>query len=45
MLVKKVKVPLYRPSRAYRGSRDIALLFHDLGDRRGWVVSTTPRSL
>jgi hypothetical protein len=23
--------------------RDIALLFHDLGTRRGWVVSSTPR--
>jgi hypothetical protein len=24
-------------------SRGIALLFHDLGTRRGWVVSSTPR--
>jgi hypothetical protein len=27
----------------YRGSRGIALLFHDRGTRRGWVVSRTPR--
>ena len=26
-----------------RGSRGIALLFQDLGTRRGWVVSSTPR--
>jgi hypothetical protein len=26
-------------------SRGIALLFLDLGARRGWVVSTTPRPL
>jgi hypothetical protein len=25
------------------GGRGIALLFLDLGDRRGWVVSTMPR--
>jgi hypothetical protein len=25
--------------------RGVALLFLDLGARRGWVVSTTPRSL
>jgi hypothetical protein len=42
---KKVKVTLYRPPRAQRGSRGIALLFHDLGTRRVWVVSTTPRPL
>jgi len=29
----------------HRGSRGIALLFHDLGTRRGWGVSVTPRSL
>jgi hypothetical protein len=28
---------------AQRGSRGIALLILDLGARRGWVVSTTPR--
>jgi len=31
---------------AHRGSRDIALLFLDHGNRRGWAVSVTPsRSL
>jgi hypothetical protein len=30
---------------AQKGGRDIALLFLDLGARRGWVVSTTPRPL
>jgi hypothetical protein len=39
----KVKVILYRPPRAQRGSRGIALLILNLGARRGWVVSTTPR--
>ena len=28
---------------AHRGSRGIALLFHDHGTRRGWGVSVTPR--
>ena len=28
---------------AHRGSRGIALLFHDRGTRRGWVVSSTSR--
>jgi hypothetical protein len=28
---------------AQRRSRGIALLFHDLGTRWGWVVSVTPR--
>ena len=31
---------LYRP--AHRGSRNITLLFLDHGNRRGWVVSSTP---
>ena len=35
---------LYRPS-AHRGSRGIALPFHDHGTRRGWGVSITPRPL
>jgi hypothetical protein len=38
----KVKVPrnnLEGPE----GGRGIALLFPDLGARKGWVVSTTPR--
>ena len=30
---------------AHRGSRGIALSFHDHGTRRGWRVSVTPRSL
>ena len=29
----------------YRGSRGIALPFHDNGTRRGWSVSITPRPL
>ena len=32
--------PFYRPHRLSRG---IALLYHDRGTRRGWVVSSTPR--
>jgi hypothetical protein len=35
----------YRSEQAQRVSRGIALLFRDLGARRGWVVSTTPRPL
>jgi hypothetical protein len=30
---------------AYRVGRGIALLFLNLGARRGWVVSTTPQPL
>jgi hypothetical protein len=30
---------------AHRGSKGIALLFHDHGNRRGWGVSVTPRLL
>ena len=30
---------------AHRGSRGIALLFHDHGTRSGWGVSVTPRPL
>jgi hypothetical protein len=40
----KVKVPRNRPEGPVWG-RGIALLFIDLGTRRGWVVSTTPRPL
>jgi hypothetical protein len=40
----KVKVPRNRPEGPEVG-RGIALLFPDLGARRGWVVSTTPRPL
>ena len=48
-LVKvKVKCTLVQALRlctrrtAHRGSRGIALLFHNLGARRGWGVSVTP---
>ena len=40
---KKVKWSLYRPGVVQRMGRGIALLFHDCGTRRGWVVSSTPR--
>jgi len=39
----KVKWSRYRPGVAQRVDRGIALLFHDRGTRRGWVVSSTPR--
>jgi len=39
---KKVKWSLYMPGVAQRVGRHIALLFHDRGTRRGWVVSSTP---
>ena len=32
----------YRPGVTQRVGRGIALLFHDRGTRRGWVVSSTP---
>jgi len=38
-----VKWSRYRPGVAQRVGRGIALLFHDSGTRRGWVVSSTPR--
>ena len=38
----KVKISRYRPGVAQRVGRGIALLFHDRGTRRGWVVSSTP---
>jgi hypothetical protein len=41
----KVKSSYNRPRRAQRGSRGTALLILDLGGRRGWVVSITPRPL
>ena len=44
-LSKKVKWSRYRPGVAQRVGRGIALLFHDRGTRRGWVVSVTPRPL
>ena len=40
---KKVKWSRYRPGVAQRVGRGIALLFHDRGIRRGWVVSSMPR--
>jgi len=40
---KKVKWSLYRPGVAQRVGRGIALLFHDCGTRRRWVVSSRPR--
>ena len=39
----KVKWSRYRPGVVQRVGRDIALLFHDRGTRRGRVVSPTPR--
>ena len=43
-LVKvKVKWSCYRPGVAHRVGRGTALLFHDRGTRRGWVVSSTPQ--
>ena len=38
-----VKWSRYRPSVAQRVGRGRALLFHDRGTRRGWVISSTPR--
>ena len=38
-----VKCSCYRPGVAQRVGRGIALLFHDHGTRRGWVVSSTPQ--
>ena len=40
----KVKWSHYRPGVAQSVGRGIAVLFHDRGTRRGWVVSSTPRS-
>jgi hypothetical protein len=48
VLKVKVKVTLVqalRLSTAHRGSRSIAILFHDHGTRRRWGVSGTPRPL
>jgi hypothetical protein len=39
----KVKWSRYRPGVAQRVGRGIALLFHDRGTGRWWVVSITPR--
>ena len=40
---KKVKWSRYRPGVAQRVGRGVALLSHDRGSRRGWVVSSTLR--
>ena len=40
-----IKWSRYRLGVAQRMGRGIALLFHDRGSRRGWVVSSTPRPL
>jgi len=42
--IKKVKWSRYRPGVAQSVGRGIALLYHDRGTRRGWVVSSTPRA-
>jgi len=39
----KLKWSRYRPGVAQRVGRGIALLFHDTGTRRVWLVSSTPR--
>jgi len=39
----QVKWSRYRPGVIQRVGRGIALLFHDRGTRRGWMVSSTPR--
>jgi hypothetical protein len=44
MYCKGKGCPITSP-KAQRESRGIALLIRDLGARRGWVVSTTPRPL
>jgi len=41
--IKKVKWSRCMPGVAQRVGRGIALLFHDRGTRRGWVVSSTPQ--
>ena len=43
LLQNRVECSRYRPGVAQRVGRGIALLFHDRGTRRGWVVSSTPR--
>ena len=43
--LQRVKWSCYRPGVAQRVGRGIALLFHDRGTRRGWVVSSTPQLL
>jgi hypothetical protein len=43
--LSKLKPSRYRPKVAYSVGGGIALLFLNLGARRGWVVSTTHRPL
>ena len=43
ILLKEVKWSRYKSGVAQREGRGIALLFHDRGTRRRWVVSSTPR--
>ena len=43
IIIRSVKWSHYRPGVAQKVGRGIALLFHDRGARRGWVVSSTPR--
>jgi hypothetical protein len=45
ILQVEVKQPRYRPEQTQRVDRGIALPFRDLGARRGFVVSITPRPL
>ena len=40
---RNIKWSRYRPGVTQRVGRGIALLFHDCGTRRWWVVSSTPR--
>ena len=42
-LIWNKKWSRYRPGVAQRVGTGTALLFHDRGTRRGWVVSSTPR--
>jgi len=42
-MIVKLKWSRYRPGVAQKVGRGIALLFHDRGTRRRWVVSSTPR--
>ena len=42
-MCEQTKWSRYRPGVAQRMGRSIALLFHERGTRRGWVVSSTPR--
>jgi hypothetical protein len=44
-VIKKVKQSRYRPEQAQKVGTGIALLFRDVGARRGCVVIITPRSL